>query len=205
MKARARRSGFSFIEILFIIGIGTLLLVIIVPVFSAAKKKSRGTACLSNLRQVGLALQLYAQDNDERLPPWVNRRHDEKGESSKWDNPEAFHRAVAYKARDVGIFFCTSDPYAGRDVDVFGVNHRFSSYYYNLKPPQSKDGALTICGLYRGGRLVTPPADYLLIRDANMGRVQYVDGELAYGCEHLRGVNTLYLDWHAIWERTGRR
>ena len=201
VKAKLRSPGFTFIEILFLIGIGALLLVIILPVFSAARKKGRKTECLSNLRQIGMAVQLYAQDNDELLPPWLNRRHDGKGKSSEWDDPESVHLALDLKIRDDRVFFCASDLYAGRDVDVFGVNHLYSSYYFNFKPPQSGDYTLTVTGAFRGSSLVIPTADYPLIRDANTGLVDYVDGKLARGCEHFGGVNVLYLDWHADWQR----
>ncbi len=56
------------IELLVVIVIIGILAGLLLPVFSRAKETARGTLCLSNLRQVGTALQLYVQDNRNRMP-----------------------------------------------------------------------------------------------------------------------------------------
>ena len=193
---RSSRSGFTFLEILFLIGIGALLLVIVLPVYSSAKMKGRKTSCLSNLRQIGLSLQMYGQDYDEMMPPWQNRRKDPRGKQTQWDSPEGIFAAVMVKALEPRILFCSIDPYAGRDIEVFGVNHRYSSYKYYLLPPGSEEGEVTVTGVYRGGVLAVPPADYILARDANLGKHETVEGQPAYGCQHLRSINAVYLDFH---------
>jgi prepilin-type N-terminal cleavage/methylation domain-containing protein len=63
-----QHSGFTLIELLVVIAIIAILAAILFPVFAAAREKARQTACLSNLKQVGLAAQMYAQDYDESLP-----------------------------------------------------------------------------------------------------------------------------------------
>lgn len=194
-----RRSGFSFIEILFLIGIGVLLLVVILPVFSSAKKKGQKTQCMSNLRQIGLALQMYGEDNDELMPPYLNRRHDEHGRVSDYDDPKALYDSLAFKTREPGIFYCGADLYACEDIDVFGVNHRFSSYFYNFRSGQ---GTAMIGGVYKGGALVIPPSAFPIVRDANdANSTEMARGQPAIGCRHLGTVNVLYLDWHAGSER----
>lgn len=196
---RLRTGGFSFIEVLLLVAISVVLVTIILPVYSSAKKKGYRTACLSNLRQMGMSIQLYAQDNDEFLPPWKNSRKDINGKSSPWHSPENLFESIMVKVRDPGVFFCRADFYAGRDIDVFGVNHRYSSYFFNFTPPGAPQGIATISGVYVNGRLNVPPADYLLIRDANVGIPDRVDGKPAMGCNHFDGVNALFLDLHAQW------
>jgi len=69
MKAvhRPTPKGFTLIELLVVIAIIAILASILFPVFSRARAKARQTACLSNMKQLGLAEQMYSQDYDEQL------------------------------------------------------------------------------------------------------------------------------------------
>ena len=61
------RKGFTLIELLVVIAIIAILAAILFPVFARAREKARQASCQSNLKQIGLAYQMYAQDYDEMI------------------------------------------------------------------------------------------------------------------------------------------
>jgi prepilin-type N-terminal cleavage/methylation domain-containing protein/prepilin-type processing-associated H-X9-DG protein len=60
--------AFTLIELLVVIAIIAVLAAMLLPTLGRVKESGRATACLSNLHQIGTALQLYVQDNNNRLP-----------------------------------------------------------------------------------------------------------------------------------------
>ncbi len=64
-RRATRASAFTLIELLVVIAIIAILAAILFPVFAKAREKARQTACLSNNRQIGTAMMMYIEDNDE--------------------------------------------------------------------------------------------------------------------------------------------
>lgn len=62
------RRAFTLIELLVVVAIISILAAVLFPVFARAREKARQATCSSNLRQIGLAFALYAQDHDDVLP-----------------------------------------------------------------------------------------------------------------------------------------
>ena len=67
MQTRTNR-GFTLIELLVVIAIIAILAAILFPVFAQARDAARRANCISDLRQIALAHQMYVQDNDDALP-----------------------------------------------------------------------------------------------------------------------------------------
>ena len=67
-RAKPLQNAFTLIELLFVVTIIFLLSAVLFPVFSRVREKARSTSCLSNCKQIGLAIMMYAQDSDETLP-----------------------------------------------------------------------------------------------------------------------------------------
>jgi len=70
------RRGFTLIELLVVVAIIAILAAILFPVFAHARDAAKRANCISNLKQIALAHQMYVQDNDEVLPTWYIRGPD---------------------------------------------------------------------------------------------------------------------------------
>ncbi len=101
-----RRTGFTLIELLVVIAIIAILAAILFPVFAQARDKARSTQCLSNLKQIGLAMLQYTQDYDERFPPSRFANATDGNRNTPWSV------TVFPYVKNVGVFRCPSDPTA---------------------------------------------------------------------------------------------
>ena len=70
-----KRRGFTLIELLVVIAIIAILAAILFPVFAQAREKARQTTCVSNIRQLGVALAIYRQDYDQKNPGPAEYNH----------------------------------------------------------------------------------------------------------------------------------
>ncbi|MBC7529873.1 MAG: DUF1559 domain-containing protein [Chthonomonadaceae bacterium] len=119
--------GFTLIELLVVIALIAILAALLFPVFARAREKARQTDCLSNLRQIGSASLIYAQDYDEHLPRWVLMTANApvltpQGVPISWDI------ALQPYVTGVQIFMCPSDHEAPRR-DIPGLGKQvFRSY-----------------------------------------------------------------------------
>ena len=105
--------GFTLIEVLVVIAIISLLASILFPVFAKARESGRRSACLSNQRQVGMAILLYAQDNEELFPNGLNRN----GATRIWPVEGWAGQCAAY-IRNPRLLACLSDDTSARATNA---------------------------------------------------------------------------------------
>ena len=120
MNRRNSSRGFTLIELLVVIAIIAILAAILFPVFQKVRENARRTACLSNLKQIGLGIVQYNQDFDEREPNSVSQYGD--GSGWAW--------SVYPYIKSVGVFQCPDDSNHGSRASSYAYNSNFSQNPY---------------------------------------------------------------------------
>jgi prepilin-type N-terminal cleavage/methylation domain-containing protein/prepilin-type processing-associated H-X9-DG protein len=100
-QIHVRRHGFTLVELLTVIAIIALLAAMLFPAFASARAKARDANCLSNLKQIGMALKLYGADWGEFLPLANNRPSEQGG--------PGIAEVLSSHARSTKIFRCPAD------------------------------------------------------------------------------------------------
>lgn len=123
----AGRRAFTLIELLVAIAILAILAAILFPVFARAREKARQAVCGSNLRQIGMALVLYAQDCDECLP--VAALDAGSGNATYPDGTAGryylWHHQITPYAKNVQVFDCPSAPASSRYRGGYGSHNAY--------------------------------------------------------------------------------
>jgi len=108
MKDRTRPRGFTLIELLVVIAIIAILAAILFPVFAKARERAMATTCINNEKQIGLALTMYASDNDNTYP--AERL---KPASRNWQNGDpTWKDALAPLVKSTDVYRCPSNQFA---------------------------------------------------------------------------------------------
>jgi len=135
VKSSLPNRAFTLIELLVVIAIIAVLAALLLPALARAKDSAKSTQCLNQMRQIGLATRLYADDNGELLP---RSQH-----SAAANHQQVWERAIAlllgagssdttaWTNLVAGIYRCPTDP-APRYID-YGLNA-----WFEVTPPWNR-------------------------------------------------------------------
>jgi prepilin-type N-terminal cleavage/methylation domain-containing protein len=101
MRIQDEPRGFSLIELLVVIATVALLLSLLLPAVSRARQSAKQTVCISNLRQIGLAIDLYAQTHRGEWPRYVVDSVDV--DNGHWSTPKLYGPDPVPRLRFVGL------------------------------------------------------------------------------------------------------
>ena len=168
-------NAFTLIELLVVIAIIAILAAILFPVFAQAREKARAISCMSNARQLSLAIEMFAQDHDEYYPKAMF--NDQADAGVPWGNPWWFgwEQVISPYIKDNMLFHCPSDSQSyircyndasgnpPNPANLSSASCFPGSYRYNISnQPNGQWTALTMAALDR-------PADAILIAESSNG------------------------------------
>ncbi len=197
------RKGFTLIELLVVIAIIAILAAILFPVFARAREKARQSNCLSNLKQLGLAALMYAQDYDEQLP-YDDLDYNGSGDENAGDG--TWRGMLRPYCKNVQMFFCpskkiTSSVFDGRWNDYgrnagYGMNvaHWVAGSHtppYGKALAEVEDSSACILFTESGGGHSIGNTD-------GIDAVRWIP-TAEWATRHNDGSNYAFIDGHAKW------
>src|SRR5215472_11244161 len=141
----ARKNGFTLIELLVVIAIIAILAAMLLPALANAKEKGKRAKCVSNLHQIGVALAMYAGENNDYLPRW--QATDPSKGQSLWDLAWSMAGGLAGSSTNSlnqmrQVCYCPGGFTTVQDTSFwwdYKSGHRVTSYQFII----SRDGGQT--------------------------------------------------------------
>jgi prepilin-type N-terminal cleavage/methylation domain-containing protein/prepilin-type processing-associated H-X9-DG protein len=226
LTPRRAAAGFTLIELLVVIAVIAVLAAILFPAFAQARESARQTACLSNSKQIGIALSMYLQDYDEAFPPAdyggpvVQPPYTEfgwfSGAGGAVNYPPCCFDLLQPYEKNLTIHKCPSDGSglpaqlplgvngAGRPLQPlsYALNRYF---FYDISTSTFKPSAA-----YTLSAIETPASRLFIVESASVlgrelvgpGNLSLVkNGQPALFRRHRGGSTYIYADGHAKWRK----
>lgn len=191
-----RRKGFTLIELLVVIAIIAILAAILFPVFARAREKARQASCLSNVKQISLAILMYVQDYDEKWGgAWYTA--DITRQDLLWNN------VVGPYVKNDQIWQCPSESAQYVEDSHYNPGIRlYTNYVMNCEVQKGYGSSGRNWGASSMLAQVAYPAELIMLGDFPGGRrYPYIRPCIAPSYRHNEGCNLGYVDGHAKWAR----
>jgi prepilin-type N-terminal cleavage/methylation domain-containing protein/prepilin-type processing-associated H-X9-DG protein len=157
-RSSQRSSAFTLIELLVVIAIIAILAAILFPVFQKVRENARRTACLSNQKQLGLAIIQYQQDADEKFPCGAVGGVT-PGDTDGYGGGAGWAGQVYPYVKSTAAYVCPDDPGNGNPVvESYGINE-------NLTSSAKEDGNNTPQGGALGLAQCNAPSNTVLLAE----------------------------------------
>lgn len=182
-----QRIAFTLIELLVVIAIIALLAAILFPVFSRARERSKQASCLSNLKQVGLALKQYAQDYDGSYPSKEKVLGDSFLRGA--DDPQSLPSVLNPYIKNKQIWVC---PSGWEDLQKAGNTYSYYPGETASFVPDVTEGS----GSQYDASVVTDAYLYKVVTAVGVSGGPKAQSKATRYCPHFDSYNQLFWDGH---------
>ncbi|MCL5103801.1 MAG: prepilin-type N-terminal cleavage/methylation domain-containing protein [Armatimonadetes bacterium] len=201
-----RRDGFTLIELLVVIAIIAILAAILFPVFAQTKEKARQVTCLSNQKQIGMALMSYCTDSNDTYP--IQAQFGKPTGGGGLFNEVIMWNMLSRYIKNQNVWKCPSQlPWQKDYATRYYCNYFYRAQDFNMKNFGGPSNSLTDVGLGgydSGGSYKGPPRKVSSIRKPS-AKISFYEGTwiASYAgnnyrfLTHMDGGNFVYADGHA--------